>query len=219
MTNVAASVEALEANGRVAGDAVVARDVMQLARHPSAPPPEPQPEVATAANPFSTFSLNVTDVSFKLAAASLEQGALPDASRIRIEEFLNAFNYRDPEPVRGAPVAFAWERARYPFAHNREAIRFSVQTAARGRSALRPLNLVLLLDSSGSMERADRVGIVREALSVLAQKLEARIGSASSPSPARRGFGSMACRAARPGKSWTGAAGSRPKGAQISKTR
>ncbi len=173
MTNVAVSVEALEANGRVAGDVVV-QGVTRAASRPSAPPPEPQPEVATAANPFSTFSLNVTDVSFKLAAASLEQGALPDASRIRSEEFLNAFNYRDPEPVRGAPVAFAWERARYPFAHNREAIRFSVQTAARGRSALRPLNLVLLLDSSGSMERADRVAIVREALSVLAQKLEAQ---------------------------------------------
>ncbi|HOB99758.1 MAG TPA: von Willebrand factor type A domain-containing protein [Verrucomicrobiota bacterium] len=174
MTNAAASLEALEANGRVAGDLVVQEVAKKAASQPSAPPPEPQPEVATAANPFSTFSLNVTDVSFKLAAASLEQGALPDASRIRSEEFLNAFDYRDPEPVRGAPVAFAWERARYPFAHNREAIRFSVQTAARGRSALRPLNLVLLLDSSGSMERADRVAIVREALSVLAQKLEAQ---------------------------------------------
>lgn len=174
MTNAVASVDALEANGRVAGDLVVQEVAKKAINRPSAPPPEPQPEVATAANPFSTFSLNVTDVSFKLAAASLEQGALPDASRIRSEEFLNAFNYRDPEPVRGAPVAFAWERARYPFAHNREAIRFSVQTAARGRSALRPLNLVLLLDSSGSMERADRVGIVREALSVLAQKLEAQ---------------------------------------------
>jgi len=144
----------------------------KVASRPLAPPPEPQPEVATAQNQFSTFSLNVTDVSFKLAAASLEKGALPDASRIRSEEFLNAFNYRDPEPVRGAPIAFAWERARYPFAHNREAIRFSVQTAARGRGAAQPLNLVLLLDSSGSMERADRVSIIREALGVLAQQLK-----------------------------------------------
>lgn len=157
-----------------AAEEEVAPQTEKVASRPAVPPPEPQPEVATASNPFSTFSLNVTDVSFKLAAASLEQGALPDASRLRSEEFLNAFDYRDPEPVRGAPVAFAWERARYPFAHNREAIRFSVQTAARGRSALRPLNLVLLLDSSGSMERADRVGIVREALTVLAAQLKSQ---------------------------------------------
>lgn len=136
------------------------------------PPPEPQPEVACAQNPFSTFSLNVTDVSFKLAAASLEQGQMPDPATVRSEEFLNAFNYHDPAPAPDAPVAFAWERAQYPFAQNRDVLRFAVQTAARGREAARPLNLVLLLDNSGSMERADRVQIIHEALGVLASQLQ-----------------------------------------------
>lgn len=136
-----------------------------------APPAEPQPEVFTADNPFSTFSLNVTDVAFKLAAASLEAGQLPAPASIRVEEFVNAFDYRDPEPAPGAPLAFHWERARYPFAHNRDVLRFSVQTAALGREPGRPLNLVLLLDNSGSMERADRVAILREALHVLAGQL------------------------------------------------
>jgi Mg-chelatase subunit ChlD len=134
--------------------------------------PVPQAEVATAGNPFSTFSLNVADVSYRLAAASLESGKLPEAAAIRVEDFVNAFDYRDPEPVSGQPVALAWERARHPFAHNREVLRFSVQTAASGREAGRPLNLVLLVDSSGSMERADRVAIIREALRVLAGQLQ-----------------------------------------------
>ena len=135
--------------------------------------PEPQPEVSTPDNAFSTFSLNVTDVSFKLAAASLEKGALPEPATVRSEEFINAFNYRDPEPAPGVPVAFAWARAQYPYAHNRDLVRFAVQTAARGRAAARPLNLVLLLDNSGSMERADRVRIIREALVVLGRQLQA----------------------------------------------
>ncbi len=135
-------------------------------------PPEPQPEVACDQNPFSTFSLNVTDVSFKLAAASLEQGQMPDPSTVRSEEFINAFNYHDPAPAPGVPVAFAWERAHTPFAQNRDLLRFAVQTAARGREAARPLNLVLLLDNSGSMERADRVRIIHEALGVLASQLQ-----------------------------------------------
>jgi len=59
-------------------------------------------------------------VSFKLAAASLEKGQMPDPSTVRSEEFINAFDYRDPEPQGSAPIAFAWERARYPFAYNRE---------------------------------------------------------------------------------------------------
>lgn len=140
-------------------------------RAPSVPP-VPQPEVHTSENAFSTFSLNVSDVSFRLASAALEKGALPEPGGIRIEEFINAFNYRDPEPMAGAATAFAWERARYPFAHNRDIIRFGIKTAATGRSSAEPLNLVLLLDSSGSMERADRVRIIHEALKVLATQLK-----------------------------------------------
>jgi Mg-chelatase subunit ChlD len=139
---------------------------------PTVPAPIPQPEILTRENAFSTFSLNVSDVSFKLAQASLEKGVLPEVATIRSEEFINAFDYRDPEPGPGAPMGFAWERARYPFAQNRDLLRFSVKTAAQGRQAGQPLNLVLLLDSSGSMERADRVRIIREALRVLAGQLQ-----------------------------------------------
>lgn len=145
----------------------------KAAAKPAASPMVPQPEVSTRANPFSTFSLNVSDVSFKLAAASLEKGLLPDPGSIRSEEFINAFDYRDPEPAPGTPVAFAFERAQYPFSQNRDLLRFSIKTAAAGRQAGRPLNLVLLLDNSGSMERADRVQIIREALHVLATQLKA----------------------------------------------
>lgn len=133
--------------------------------------PTPQPEVYTTDNPFSTFSLNVSDVSFKLAEASLQKGVLPEAASIRSEEFINAFDYRDPEAAPGKPVAFAWDRARYPFAHSRDLLRFSIKTAAIGRQAGRPANLVLLLDNSGSMERADRVRIIKECLRALATQL------------------------------------------------
>ncbi len=133
--------------------------------------PQPQPEMNTLENGFSTFSLNVSDVSFKLAQASLENGQLPPPGGIRVEEFINALPYRDPEPAAGTPVGFTWERARHPFAHDREWLRLAVRTAARGRESGRPLNLVLALDNSGSMERADRVRILREALNVLASKL------------------------------------------------
>ncbi|HND00329.1 MAG TPA: von Willebrand factor type A domain-containing protein, partial [Myxococcota bacterium] len=123
-------------------------------------------------NAFSTFGLNVTDVSFKLAATSLQNNSLPDPGSVRSEEFLNAFQYRDPEPAPGVPVAFRSERARYPFAHDRDVLRLSVKTAAQGREAAKPLNLVLLLDNSGSMERADRVAILRSMLQELARQLK-----------------------------------------------
>jgi Mg-chelatase subunit ChlD len=141
------------------------------AARPAPPPPVPQPEIVAAENRFSTFSLNVSDVSFKLAAASLEKGGMPEPATVRTEEFINAFDYRDPEPGGSAPIAFAWERARYPFAHDRDLVRLSVKTAASGRQPGRPLNLVLLLDNSGSMERSDRLRIRQECLRVLASQL------------------------------------------------
>ncbi len=152
----------------------VADKIDAVLPRPTLPPPVPQPEVLTSTNVFSTFSLNVSDASFKLAAASLQNGVLPEAASIRSEEFINAFDYRDAEPAAGAPIGFAWERAGYPFAHNRDLLRFSVKTAAQGRQEGRPLNLVLLLDKSGSMERADRVEIIQQALRVLASQLHAQ---------------------------------------------
>jgi Mg-chelatase subunit ChlD len=74
-------------------------------------------------------------------------------------------------PGAGEPLAFHWERARSPFTHDRDIIRFSVRTAALGRQPGRPVNLVCLLDNSGSMEREDRVSIVKQTLGVLARKL------------------------------------------------
>ena len=145
---------------------------LPLRRQPSTNAPIPQPEIQTSENNFSTFSLNVSDVSFKLAAASLEKGQMPEPASVRSEEFLNAFDYRDPEPPAGAAIGFTWERARYPFAHNRDLLRFSLKTAAAGRINGRAMNIVLLLDNSGSMERADRVQIIRQALRVLTEQLQ-----------------------------------------------
>ncbi|MDB4459176.1 von Willebrand factor type A domain-containing protein [bacterium] len=140
---------------------------------PATPKATPRPEVSTKANAFSTFSLNVSDVSFKLAKAALESSNVPEPSSVRSEEFINAMNYHDPAPKQGERVGFSWDHARNPFTHNRDLIRFSVQTAAAGRETGQPLNLVLVLDNSGSMERPDRVDMVRNGLGVLANKLNA----------------------------------------------
>ena len=50
-------------------------------------------EVATAENPFSTFSLNVSDASFQFAWAALQRRQWPAAATLRAEEFVNALRY------------------------------------------------------------------------------------------------------------------------------
>lgn len=120
---------------------------------------------------FSTFSLHVSDVSFKLAMASLGRGEWPEAAKVRIEEFVNAFDYGDPMPRTGEKVACQIEQAIHPFLQQRNMLRISMKTAAAGRASTTPLRLTFLLDNSGSMERSDRRQTIRKAFSLLAEQL------------------------------------------------
>jgi len=119
----------------------------------------------------STFSLNVSDVSFQLTAASLNKGVLPAPESIRPEEFFNALTYRDTINVSDAPVIVHTDRARHPYGFQQEILRIGVRTKSSGRLATTPLNLVVLLDNSGSMERPDRQAIVRRSLESLLSSL------------------------------------------------
>ncbi len=130
-------------------------------------------EVRTSTEAVSTFSLHVGDVSFKLAQTALAQGRKPDPAGVRPEEFYNAFDYGDPAPAVGEPVAARIEQAAHPVLQQRNLVRIALRVPAAGRSAGQPLRLTVLLDTSGSMERPDRVATVRAAMTALASLLGA----------------------------------------------
>ena len=121
----------------------------------------------------STFSLNVSDVSFKLAKAALAKGNWPDASKVRPEEFVNALDYDDTKPSQSEKVACAIEQGAHPFMQQRNLMRIAMSTASLGRNASTPLRLTILLDQSGSMERSDRAESVKRAFALLASQLNA----------------------------------------------
>ncbi len=155
------------------------RDGSVVVLPPDAAKPAPRPapdaalrrEVVSAEQPVSTFSLHVSDASFRLARAALSRGEFPDPAAVRPEEFYNAFDYGDPAPVAGEPVAARVEQAAHPFLQQRNLLRVALRVPAAGRASGQPLRLTLLLDTSGSMEREDRVATVRAALEQLATLL------------------------------------------------
>lgn len=128
-------------------------------------------EISTEDKTDSTFSLNVSDVSFKLVKAALSQGNWPDSSRIRPEEFVNALDYDDTKPNQAEKVSCQIEQCVHPFIQQRNLMRVSMNTASLGRNATTPLRLTILLDQSGSMERADRAKCVQRAFALLASQL------------------------------------------------
>jgi Ca-activated chloride channel family protein len=134
-------------------------------------PPAMLDEVAAAAQPVSTFSLNVSDVSFQLAAAAIARGERPDPAGVRVEEFYNAFSYGDPAPATGEMVAIHVEQSAHPFAQQRNLVRVAMKTASQGRAAGQSLHLTVLVDTSGSMEREDRAATVQRAFASLAKLL------------------------------------------------
>ncbi|OYV05834.1 MAG: hypothetical protein CFE26_09505, partial [Verrucomicrobiales bacterium VVV1] len=144
-----------------------------LPRIALAPVPIPTDELSANAEAFSTFSLHVSDASFKVAKAALDRGERPDPESVRPEEFYNAFDYGDPTPAPGEPVACAIEQAAHPILPQRNLVRVAMRTGAAGRSASQPLNLTVLLDHSGSMEREDRHEGLNQAIVQLASLLKA----------------------------------------------
>ncbi len=125
-------------------------------------------ELAAATSSVSTFSLHVSDVSFRLAQSALARGQLPDPERIRPEEFYNAFDYGDSAPSMAEKISCRLEQAAHPFLQQRNLVRIAMKVPAVGRGAAQPLRLTVLLDTSGSMEREDRATSVRRGLEVLA---------------------------------------------------
>ena len=124
-------------------------------------------EIAASEDPYSTFSLNISDASFQIAQAALAKGERPDPAGIKVEQFYNAVNYGDPASAAGEPVSCVIEQAAHPVIPGRILVRVALKTAAAGRSAAQPLRLTLLVDQSGSMVRANR----REAMEAAMRSL------------------------------------------------
>ncbi len=152
----------------------------------SAPPdtmifrPTPaSPFVRTADDALSTFALDVDTGSFTLARAYLERGTLPPPEAIRIEEFVNAMTYREPPPARGDFALVADGAASpYPEEPDHKLLRFTVRARDVARAERKPANLTFVIDVSGSMDRDNRLGLVKRALGLLLDELDAadRVG-------------------------------------------
>ncbi|HEX3556495.1 MAG TPA: von Willebrand factor type A domain-containing protein [Thermoanaerobaculia bacterium] len=95
------------------------------------------PFVDAAAYRLSTFGLNVDTASYAAARRDLLAGHLPDPASVRVEEWVNAFDYGDPEPPRG-DLAIRAEGAPSPFAHGPERRLLRLNVKARQARAGEP---------------------------------------------------------------------------------
>ncbi len=135
------------------------------------------PWVLTAQTRLSTFALNVDIASYALCRNFLRRGQLPPIGAVRMEEFINAFDYNYPQHSAGPgeDVFHVYaEAAPSPFAprqDNLTLVKIGVQARIIGREGRKPAHLVFVIDTSGSMARPDRLPLVQDALERLTAKL------------------------------------------------
>ncbi len=129
--------------------------------------------IADAGSATSTFSADVDTASYANVRRFLQTGTLPPADAVRIEELINYFPYAYPEPKPGETFGIDVEVATAPWNRAHRLARIGLR--ARGLPEPRPaMNLVFLIDVSGSMRPANRLPLVRRSLRALTQNLDAR---------------------------------------------
>ncbi|MBE0535019.1 MAG: von Willebrand factor type A domain-containing protein [Phycisphaerae bacterium] len=131
------------------------------------------PWVMTEQDHLSTFGLDVDTASYTLCRRYIRGGFLPPAGAVRIEEFVNYFDYRYPqrsEPtfaviVEGAPSPFAGK------GRDLTLLKIAVKARTIGRDQQKAAHLVFVVDTSASMGQADRMPLVQQALDMLISRL------------------------------------------------
>ena len=131
---------------------------------------ERSPIVRTSVDSVSTFSLDTDRTSFQLALNWARAGYDVEPDSVRSEEWVNAFDYRYEQPRRDDSFAIHTDVMPHPLYSDLILARIGFQ-APELRDDGRPLNVTLVLDSSGSMREGNRVEIARAAADSIRRSL------------------------------------------------
>ncbi|MDA1051772.1 MAG: VWA domain-containing protein [Planctomycetota bacterium] len=121
--------------------------------------------------PLSTFSIDVDTASYANARRFLAQNQLPPANAIRIEEFINYFNYDYPAPKEGEPFSVNMEVAQCPWQPAHQLVRIGLKGKEFPQERRPASNVVFLLDVSGSMQDANKLPLLKQAMKLLTDQL------------------------------------------------
>jgi Ca-activated chloride channel family protein len=124
-----------------------------------------------ADQPLSTFSVDVDTASYSNARRFLNDGTLPPQDSIRVEEWLNYFNYEYPEPASKEPFSVTSEVSACPWNPVHRLVRIGLKTQQISQADTPARNLVFLVDVSGSMMPENKLPLLKRGLALLADNL------------------------------------------------
>ena len=124
-----------------------------------------------ADHPLSTFSVDVDTASYANVRRFLHSGSLPPGDAVRIEELINYFPYNYAAPSDGSAFAASMEVTSAPWAPQHRLVRIGLKGREVTTGSRPAANLVFLLDVSGSMNAANKLPLVKQAMGLLVERL------------------------------------------------
>ena len=129
------------------------------------------PFLSPSKDPLSTFSIDVDTASYALVRTYLQGGSLPPAGAVRIEEMVNYFGYDYAAPEGDRPFRVALDLGVAPWAPSHKLVRVGLKGKDVKMSDMDGVNLVFLVDTSGSMSEANKLPLLKQGFRMLVDRL------------------------------------------------
>ncbi|MEL6960780.1 MAG: VWA domain-containing protein [Pseudomonadota bacterium] len=132
---------------------------------------DPNPLKITAEEPVSTFSIDVDTAAYALVRQSLTNGQLPPPDAVRIEELINYFPYAYAGPDGEHPFEPTVSVFDTPWNPDTQLVHIGIQGELPAIDDRPPLNLVFLIDTSGSMDQPNKLPLLRQSFRLMLDNL------------------------------------------------
>ncbi len=130
------------------------------------------PRVDTREEAMSTFAVDVDTGAYTLMRAWVEEGFLPDRDAVRVEEYVNYFDMEYPAPEDDTFAIYADGGPTPFFDRDTDLLRIGIKAREVPERRRQDMNLTFVVDTSGSMDSDDKIGIVKDAMLVLVDELD-----------------------------------------------
>ena len=121
--------------------------------------------------PLSTFSIDVDAASYSNVRRFINNGTLPPADAVRVEEMINYFYYAYTQPKTKDPFSINYELSSCPWNSENQLLHIGLQGKQLNTKDAPASNLVFLIDVSGSMSSSNKLPLLKKAYALLVEQL------------------------------------------------